>query len=104
MTLESSTDSGTTWHPVAFTVRDGGTVSQTEGSIATSGTRRWMQARADLAVGQQQLRWRYTTDANYLGRGIFVDGVRIAGKSGVLLDGERHPESLVAQGWSQVSR
>ena len=104
MTLESSTDSGTTWHPVAFTVRDRGTVSQTEGSITTSGTRRWMQARADLAIGQQQLRWRYTTDANYLGRGIFVDGVRIAGKSGVLLDGERHPESLVAQGWSQVRR
>ena len=104
MTLESSTDGGTTWHPVAFTVRDRGTVSQTEGSIATSGTRRWMQARADLAVGPQQLRWRYTTDTNYLGRGVFVDGVRIAGKFGVLLDGERHPEGLVAQGWSQVSR
>ena len=104
MTLESSTDSGMTWHPVAFTVRDRGTVSQTEGSIAASGTRRWMQARADLAVGQQQLRWRYTTDTNYLGRGIFVDGVRIAGKSGVVLDGERHPEDLVAQGWSEASR
>jgi CubicO group peptidase (beta-lactamase class C family) len=104
MTLESSTDSGMTWHPVAFTVRDRGTVSQTEGSIATSGTRRWMQARADLDVGLQQLRWRYTTDTNYLGRGIFVDGVRIAGKSGVVLDGERHPEDLVAQGWSEASR
>ena len=104
MTLESSTDGGTTWHPVPFTVRDRGTVSQTDGSIAISGTRHWLQARADLAAGPQQLRWRYTTDASYVGRGVFVDGVRVAGHLGVVLDGERHPESFVAQGWTQASR
>jgi len=104
LTLESSTDAGTTWHPVPFTVRDRGTLSQSDGSIATSGTRRWMQARADLTVGAQQLRWRYTTDANYAGRGVFVDGVRVAGEDGVVLDGERHPEAFVAQGWTEASR
>jgi len=104
MTLESSTDAGTTWHPVPFTVRDRGALSQTDGSIATSGTRRWLQARADLAVGAQQLRWRYTTDASYAGRGVFVDGVRVAGEDGVVLDGERHPEAFVAQGWTEASR
>ena len=104
MTLESSTDGGTTWHPVPFTVRDRGTVSQTDGSIAISGTRHWLQARADLAGGSQQLRWRYTTDASYAGRGVFVDGVRVAGHLGVVLDGERHPEAFVAQGWTEASR
>jgi CubicO group peptidase (beta-lactamase class C family) len=104
MTLEASADGGTTWQPVPFTVRDRGTVTQTSGSIAISGTRHWLQARADLAVGQQQLRWRYTTDANYLGRGVYVDGVRIAGSLGLVLDGERHPEALVAQGWTVARR
>lgn len=104
LTLESSTDAGTTWHPVPFTVRDRGTLSPSDGSIATSGTRRWLQARADLAVGAQQLRWRYTTDANYVGRGVYVDGVRVAGEDGVVLDGERHPEAFVAQGWTEASR
>ena len=104
MTLESSTDDGTTWHPLPFTVRDRGAVSQTDGSIAISGTRHWLQARADLAGGPQQLRWRYTTDASYAGRGVYVDGVRVAGRMGVVLDGERHPEDFVARGWTAATR
>ena len=104
LTLESSADGGTTWHPVPFTVRDRGTVSPTDGVIAISGTRRWLRARADLAAGQQQLRWRYTTDSTNLGRGVYVDGVRVAGQRGVVLDGERHPEAFVAQGWTQARR
>jgi len=104
MTLEASADSGATWHPVPFTVRDRGSVTQTDGSIAISGTRHWLQARADLATGLQQLRWRYTTDASYTGRGVYVDGVRIAGAQGTLLDSERHPEALVAQGWTEATR
>ena len=104
MTLESSTDGGITWHPVPFTVRDRGTLSQTDGSIAISGTRSWLQARTNLTAGAQQLRWRYTTDTNYVGRGVFVDGVRVAGEDGVVLDGERNPDAFVAQGWTEASR
>ncbi len=79
-------------------------MSQTDGSVATSGTRRWLQARADLVAGPQQLRWRYTTDSSFLGRGVYVDGVRVAGQRGVALDGERHTEDFVAQGWTEASR
>jgi len=104
MTLESSADGGTTWFPVPFTVRDRGMLTATDGSIATGGTRRWIQARADLPGGPQQLRWRYTTDASYAGRGVYVDSVKIAGPRGMLLDGERHPEALVAQGWTESPR
>ena len=104
MTLESSADGGATWLALPFTVRDRGEVTQTDGSVATSGTRRWLQARAALAPGPQQLRWRYTTDAQYVGRGVYVDGVRVAGPGSVVLDGERHPESLLAQGWTPARR
>ena len=104
MNLESSADDGETWHPVPFTVRDRGTLTQTDGEISISGTRHWLQARADLAAGTQQLRWRYTTDANYAGRGVYVDGVRVAGQLGMIFDGERHPEAFVAHGWTQAGR
>jgi len=104
MTLESSADGGTTWLPVPFTVRDRGTVTATEGSIAIGGTRRWMQARADLPDSPQQLRWRYTTDASQVGRGVYVDSVKIAGPAGMVLDGERHPEAFAAQGWTESPR
>ena len=104
MTLEASSDAGTTWHPVPFAVHDRGTVSQTDGVIATSGTRRWLQARADLPAGPTQLRWRYTTDKTYAGRGVYVDGVRVASPLGVVLDGEQNPEAFVARGWTEMGR
>ncbi|HET7660733.1 MAG TPA: serine hydrolase [Oryzihumus sp.] len=104
LTLESSTDGGQTWTPVPFTVRDRGELRRTDGTIATSGTRRWVQAAAEVPAGPVQVRWRYTTDALYAGRGVFVDGVRVVGGRGVLLDSERQPDALVAQGWSVVSR
>ncbi|WBQ06414.1 serine hydrolase domain-containing protein [Kribbella sp. CA-293567] len=96
--LEASPD-GTTWTKVPFTVRDRGTVVDTDGTISGSGDRRWHQATADLGAGDQTLRWRYTTDALYQGRGVFVDGVKISSGHKVLLDGERSPESFAASGW-----
>jgi CubicO group peptidase (beta-lactamase class C family) len=104
LTLESSADGGQTWTPLPFTVRDRGEVRSTDGTVATSGTRRWVQAAAEVPAGPVQVRWRYTTDALYAGRGVFVDGVRVVGGRGVLLDSERQPDALVAQGWSVVSR
>ena len=104
LTLESSSDGGQTWTTLPFTVRDRGEVRSTGGTVATSGTRRWVQAAAEVPAGPVQVRWRYTTDALYAGRGVFVDGVRVVGGRGVLLDSERQPDALVAQGWSVVSR
>jgi CubicO group peptidase (beta-lactamase class C family) len=95
--LESSTD-GTTWSKVPFTVRDRGSVTDTDGSISGSGDRHWHQASAQLAAGPQTLRWRYTSDPLYTGRGVYVDGVKIVSGDQVLLDGER-PEAFIAAGW-----
>jgi len=81
------------WHGVA-----GGRLDR------DSGTRSWLQGRADLVAGAQQLRWRCTTDASHVGRGVYVDGVRVTGQPGVVLDGERDPEEFVARGWSAATR
>jgi CubicO group peptidase (beta-lactamase class C family) len=98
MYLESSTD-GITWSKVPFTVRDRGSVTDTDGSISGSGDRHWHQASAQLAPGSQRLRWRYTSDPLYTGRGVYVDGVKIVSGNQVLIDGERTPESFIAAGW-----
>jgi hypothetical protein len=96
--LESSAD-GTTWTKVPFTVRDRGTVIDTDGSISGSGDRHWHQVTADIGAGDQTLRWRYTSDPLYQGRGVYVDGVKISSGHKVLFDGERTPESFIASGW-----
>jgi CubicO group peptidase (beta-lactamase class C family) len=96
--LETSTD-GTTWTKVPFTVLDRGSVIDTDGTISGSGDRHWHQVFADLAPGDQTIRWRYTSDPLYQGRGVYVDGVKITSGDGLLLDGERTPESFAASGW-----
>jgi CubicO group peptidase (beta-lactamase class C family) len=96
--LESSAD-GTTWTKVPFTVLDRGSVIDTDGTISGSGDRHWHQVFADLAAGDQTIRWRYTSDPLYQGRGVYVDGVKITSEDGLLLDGERAPESFTATGW-----
>jgi CubicO group peptidase (beta-lactamase class C family) len=96
--LETSAD-GTTWTKVPFTVRDRGSVIDHDGSISGSGDRHWHQVTAELGAGEQTVRWRYTSDPLYQGRGVYVDGVKITSGSGVLLDGERTPESFTATGW-----
>jgi CubicO group peptidase (beta-lactamase class C family) len=96
--LETSTD-GTTWTKVPFSVRDRGSVIDTDGSISGSGNRHWHQVTAELGSGEQTIRWRYTSDPLYQGRGVYVDGVKITSGTGLLLDGERTPESFTATGW-----
>lgn len=102
--LETTRDGGQTWQRLPFEVRDRGAVTDSDGTVAGSGTRHWMQARADLEPGDQLVRWRYATDGGYLGRGGLVDDVFAQGAGGVLLDGERSTELFSAEGWAAVSR
>ncbi|GAA2735606.1 serine hydrolase domain-containing protein [Pedococcus aerophilus] len=104
LTLERSTDAGASWTKVPFTVRDRGETTAVDGVVSGAGDRRWVQARADLPGGEQVLRWRYTTDGAYLGRGVYVDDVRVATGGRVLLDGEKTPGDFVTQGWTLASR
>ncbi|WP_380165330.1 serine hydrolase [Jannaschia sp. R86511] len=110
LALEASSDAGATWRPVPFTTRGTGTrVRHEDGTVSASGHRTWWRAEAELArddgaAGTLRLRWRYTTDATELGRGVLVDGVRVTTRGGQVLDGERRPEVFTTTGWTAVER
>ena len=90
LTLEASTDGGSTWAPVPFAIREG---PATDGTVSGFGGRRWHHAEATLPEGDDVLmRWRYTSDPANQGRGVYVDRVRV--------DGERIADgSFTADGW-----
>jgi hypothetical protein len=55
-----------------------------------------------VPAGTTQVRWRYTTDPLYEGRGVYVDGVRASDEKGhVVFDGERPADAarFVPNGW-----
>jgi CubicO group peptidase (beta-lactamase class C family) len=89
--LEASPDGGGTWQPLA--------------SFAGFEGRRWLRESALIPGGTTDLRWRYTTDAVYEGRGVYVDGIRVTGPRGTLFDDRRPADAARVQlsGW-QVSR
>lgn len=109
--LEASSDSGATWQPVPFTTvpADGGPPPQPEphpaGSVSGWSGRVWHRLEADLAAWRGTevvLRWRYTTDQLYVGRGAYVDGVRLRDGGRTLFDGDRPGDSarIEATGWT----
>lgn len=106
--LETSTDGGATWTLLPWAVTTstpaGPSTTSTDGTWNNQGNRTWGRAEATLPVAAQLVRWRYTTDANTLGRGVFVDDVHVTSGSSVLFDGERHPEAFAAHGFHQVRR
>ncbi|QZY29250.1 serine hydrolase domain-containing protein [Nocardioides coralli] len=96
--LELSDDGGETWRAVPFHLWSGGSVTPTDGEVSGYGGRVWHHAVAlvDVTDGEQRLRWTYTTDSRYQGRGVYVDGVRVMGPDGERLDST----GFSADGWS----
>lgn len=99
--LEVSQDEGKTFTPLPFTLRDADKTAAADGKLAVSGLRRWVKADATLTPGKQIVRFRNTTDNTELGRGIYVDRVRVDG-SGLHFDGEKTPEAFTATNWAKV--
>lgn len=104
LVLEATTDGGTTWHPIPFTTARHGEQPQghPSGSVTGWSGRVWHRVSADLpAHPALTLRWRYTTDKLYVGRGVYVDGVRVEVGGRVLFDDGRKGDSarIVAAGW-----
>jgi CubicO group peptidase (beta-lactamase class C family) len=100
--LEASSDGGTTWHPVPLTLRVRDDEWSTDGTFAGFEGRQWLRAAAGVPAGTTHLRWRYTTDALYEGRGVYVDAVRLVGPRGLLFDSERRSDATLLQpsGWT----
>ncbi|MEU3663425.1 serine hydrolase [Streptomyces sp. NPDC032940] len=105
LVLESTTDGGTTWLPVPFTTtrRGEGPEAHPAGSVSGWSGRVWHRLAAELpAVRGLVLRWRYTTDRLYVGRGAYVDGLRVRTADRVLFDDARPADAarIEAVGWT----
>ncbi|MGW0708515.1 serine hydrolase [Streptomyces sp. NPDC002643] len=106
--LETSTDEGSTWQPLPFTTTHGDDAPQDHptGAITGWSGRVWHRLGAELprATGLM-IRWRYSTDRQYVGRGTYVDGVRVDSGSGVLFDESRSADAarITAAGWTAAT-
>ncbi|MGW7465154.1 serine hydrolase [Streptomyces xantholiticus] len=106
--LEASQDDGATWRPVAFTTaRKGGAEEPHPAGSATGWSgRSWHRLTADLTAWRGapvRLRWRYATDRLYVGRGAYVDAVRVEDEDGRPVFDESRPADaalIEALGWS----
>lgn len=90
VTLESSNDGGATWQEL-------------DHWSGWSG-KRWHSESMDLGalLGDVQLRWRYSSDALYQGRGVYVDGIHVISQRNTVFDDSRHGDASTVQvdGWA----
>lgn len=105
LVLEVSAD-GAAWEPVPFLTRRPGEepAGHPEGSVGGWSGRVWHELTAELGgwPGREvRLRWRYTTDRLYVGRGVYVDGVRVTEGRRALFDERRARDAarIEAAGW-----
>jgi CubicO group peptidase (beta-lactamase class C family) len=87
VTLEVSRDDGTSWSVLQ--------------SWSGYGHRSWHDVTAPLGADDVLVRWRYTSDALYQGRGVYVDDFRVTGARGPLFDDDRDADRQLvrADGW-----
>ncbi|MFC8347437.1 serine hydrolase [Streptomyces sp. NPDC057280] len=100
LALEASTDGGASWEPVPFTT---GHEEHPSGTVTGWSGRVWHRLTAGLPAHRQlTLRWRYTTDRLYVGRGAYVDGLRVETADAVLFDESRAGDAgrIATAGWA----
>lgn len=98
--LENSADGGATWTTLPYRLGR----RTVDGPYAVSGVRRWERAVADLPAGSTMVRWTHTQDAALSGRGVYLDGITVRDGRRIVVDTERHPDTVVAAGWTPASR
>ncbi|MFE7138895.1 serine hydrolase [Streptomyces sp. NPDC057644] len=109
LVLEAS--AGQEWQPVPFTTVGRGPghhrpdpQPHPEGRVSGWSGRVWHRLEADLSAWRGrsvQLRWRYTTDQRYVGRGAYVDALRVRDGGRTVFDSERPRDAgrIGATGW-----
>lgn len=106
LTLEAS--DGSEWQPVPFTTAPPAQEPVTPhptGSVSGWSGRVWHRLLADLADRRGRsvrLRWRYATDGPYVGRGAYVDGLRVEDGGRTVFDDTRYGDAarVALDGWS----
>ncbi|MFE7774957.1 serine hydrolase [Streptomyces sp. NPDC057445] len=108
--LEASADGGAVWRPAPFTtVRRGQPpLPHPDGRATGWSGRVWHGVECDLSAWRGaplRLRWRYTTDQMYVGRGVYVDGLRIDDGGRTLFDEARAKDAqrIEASGWTAAA-
>lgn len=100
---------GDAWRPVPFTTTPPGRETGTPrpaGSVSGWSGRVWHRLHADLTVRRDRpvrLRWRYATGGPYVGRGAYVDGLRVTDGGRTVFDDTRHGDAARVEpdGWSR---
>ncbi|MEU3841244.1 serine hydrolase [Streptomyces sp. NPDC028635] len=106
LALEASPDGGATWQPVPFTTAggaDGRPQDHPDGTVTGWSGRTWHRLSATLPPARSlTLRWRYSTDRLYVGRGAYVDALRVETPTGPAFDDRRPADAsrIEAKGWS----
>jgi CubicO group peptidase (beta-lactamase class C family) len=104
LVLESSSD-GVTWQSVPVTATGPGAPAGPAQTLSGSGHRSWWTVRADLpGAADITVRWRFSTDSRYTGRGIYLDSILITDRDRSLLNGEKEPHMLHPQEWQLKTR
>lgn len=108
--LEASTDAGASWQPVPFTTVPAAAGRQEPephpaGTVAGWSGRVWHRLDAGLAPWRGTdvlIRWRYTTDRLYVGRGVYVDDIGVTDGRRTVFDGNRPGDArrIAATGWT----
>ncbi|MFD7611657.1 serine hydrolase [Streptomyces sp. NPDC059828] len=107
VSLEASADGGATWRPVPFTTMGGGQppLVHPDGWAAGWSGRVWHRVEGDLSSwrgGPLTVRWRCTTDQSSVGRGVYVNGLRVEDGRRTLFDESRPADAarITASGWT----
>jgi hypothetical protein len=100
LTLQVSADAGQTWQSLPYRLGD----QEVAGGYAVAGVRRWQRGVAAIPAGSDLLRWTYTQDAALSGRGVYVDSIRLTAGRRTVVDLERHPRLVSAEGWAPARR
>lgn len=109
--LEGSSDAGTSWQPVPFSTvpapqdRRPRPEPHPAGSVSGWSGRVWHRLDADLSAWhgtELRLRWRYATDQLYVGRGVYVDAIRVEDGGRTVFDEGRAGDAhrIDADGWA----
>ncbi|MFI5776851.1 serine hydrolase [Nocardia sp. NPDC051570] len=105
--VESSADGGTSWNQIPFAITGDRLDVTTPGRISGYSGRQWLAASADLTAltGPATLRWRYTTDPQYHGRGVYVAALRITSGPEVIFDDRIDTDAakLVLDGFTETT-
>ncbi|HEV2782470.1 MAG TPA: serine hydrolase domain-containing protein [Actinophytocola sp.] len=104
LVLESSTD-GVSWQAVPVLAEGPGAPSGPAQTLSGAGHRSWWTVHAEVPQAAEiTLRWRFTTDSRYTGRGVYLDAIRVTDGDRPLLNGEKQPHMLHPQEWQLKSR